>query len=134
MFNSSGIFHYDPLPNSKHYEPWWGLLKCDDQIVKYYAWLLKRQGVEVDTVSLWGTHISVFKGEVPPNNVNWKKYEDYEVEFNYNHIIRFDNGRHAWIDIYSEDLSAIREELGFPFKPWFHLTIGRIKNHIIHMV
>jgi hypothetical protein len=126
MFTSSGIFHYDPLPGTKHYEPWWALLSCDQQIAEYYAWFLKRQGVEVETANLWGVHVSVLKGEVPPNLENWGKYEDFEVEFHYNHFIRHDNGKHAWVDIYSEDLSAIRQELGFPAKPWYHLTIGRL--------
>lgn len=126
MFTSTGIFHYDPLPGTKHYQPWWGLVSCDLELLTYYAWFLTRYGIEVETSNLWGPHISVLKGEEPPNPAAWKKYEDYEVEFHYNHIIRFDNGRHAWVDIYSEDLSAIREELGFPPKPWFHMTIGRL--------
>jgi hypothetical protein len=126
MFTSTGILHYDPLPGSKHYEPWWGLLQCDDQIAKYYTWHLKRHGVEVDPANLWGVHVSILKGESPPKPEVWGKYEDYEVEFHYNHLIRYDNGKHAWVDVYSEDLSKIREELGFAPKFWYHLTIGRL--------
>ena len=128
MFTSTGILHYDPGQGSKQFDPWWALLTCDDEIAKYYAWQLKRRGVEVypNDKSLWGTHLSVLKGAEPPNPQAWGKYEGYEVQFHYTHLIRFDNGKHAWVDVYSEELSEIRLELGFDAKPWYHLTIGRL--------
>ena len=128
MFTSTGILQYDPGKGSKQFVPNWALLICDDDVSRYYAWLLKKYGLESypNSHGLWGTHISVLKGDSLPNPQNWGKYEGYEVEFHYNHIIRFDNGRHAWLDVYSEDLSAIRQELGFGFKPWYHLTVGRL--------
>lgn len=128
MFTSTGILQYDPGKGQKHYDPWWGLLLCDDEVSKYYAWQLRKHGLEVfpNDKGLWGTHVSVLKGEVPPNPQAWGKYEGYEVQFHYSHIIRFENGKHAWVDVYSEELSAIREELGFGFKPWYHMTVGRL--------
>jgi len=128
MFTSSGILQYDPGKGLKHFDPWWALLVCDDEVSRYYAWLLKRHGVEVypNDKGLWGTHVSVLKGAVPPNQDNWGKYQDFEVEIHLNHLVRYDNGKHAWVDVYSEDLSAIRQELGFDAKPWYHLTIGRL--------
>jgi hypothetical protein len=126
MFTTSGIFHYDPLPGTKHYEPWWGLARCDSQLSDYYAWLLERHGIEVETTNLWGTHVSVLKGEAPLRPEHWGKYEGFEVELHYNHLVRYDNGKHAWVDVYSDDLSEIRQELGFVAKPWYHLTVGRL--------
>lgn len=128
MFTSTGILHYDPGLGTKQYDPWWALLVCDDEVSRYYAWLLKRNGVEVypNDKGLWGTHISVLKGDPPPIPEPWGKYKNYEVEFHYNHLVRFDNGKHAWVDVYSEDLSMIRQELGFDSKPWYHMTIGRL--------
>lgn len=128
MFTSTGILQYDPGKGLKHFDPWWALLICDDDLAKYYAWLLKRNGVEVypNDKGLWGTHVSVLKGDVPTNQNLWAKYEGYEVEFHYNHLLRYDNGKHAWVDVYSEDLSAIRQELGFDAKHWYHMTIGRL--------
>lgn len=128
MFTSTGVLQYDPGLGQKKFEPWWALLLCDNEISRYYAWQLKRQGVEVygNDKGLWKTHISVMKGDIPPDSTLWRKYDGYEVEFNYTHLIRHDNGEHAWVDVYSEDLSAIRQELGFPFKPWYHLTVGRL--------
>lgn len=67
MFTSTGILHYDPGQGQKHYEPWWALLVCDDEVARYYAWQLKKHGVEVypNDKGLWGTHVSVLKGEAP---------------------------------------------------------------------
>lgn len=128
MFTSTGILHYDPTVGLKHTEPWWALLLCDNEIARYYASQLKNYGIEVysNDKGLWKTHISVMKGELPPNLEAWKKYDGQEVEFHYSHIIRSENGEHAWVDVYSEDLSDIRQELGFDFKPWFHMTVGRL--------
>lgn len=133
MHTSTGILRYD-CNQGKYVEPWWALLECDQQIADYYTWHLKKRGIEVvsNSKGLWGTHISVMKGETPPHPEFWKKYQGYEVEFNYTHLIRHDNGEHAWVDVYSEDLSAIRQELGFPFKPWYHLTIGRLVRPYTH--
>lgn len=127
MFESSGILHYDPLPNTKHFEPNWALLLLSDDIAAYYAWHMKKFGIEIDPHNLWGTHISVIKGdEVDP--VLWKKYDGFEVKFHYTHLVRYDNGKHAWVDVYSEDLSEIRKELGLEPKRWFHLTVGKLKR------
>lgn len=133
MFTSTGILQYDPGQGSKKFEANWALLMCDDELSRYYAWHLKKYGIETysNDKGLWKTHISVMKGDDVISPEAWGKYEGYEVEFHYNHIVRFDNGKHAWLDIYSEDLSAIREELGFPFKPWYHLTVGRLMRPVV---
>jgi hypothetical protein len=128
MFTSTGTLLYDPGKGLKKFDPWWALLLCDNEIARYYALQLKKQGIEVfsNDKGLWKTHISVMKGETPPNPEAWTKYDSMEVEFYYSHVIRSENGEHAWVDVYSEDLANIRQELGFGFKPWFHLTIGRL--------
>lgn len=128
MFTATGVLKYDPGKGTKGYDPHWALLMCDDEISAYYAWLLKRHGQEVHSndKGLWKTHVSVMKGEVPPILDKWGKYDGCELTFHYTNQIRYENGKHAWVDVYSEDLSAVREMYGFPFKPWYHLTIGRL--------
>lgn len=132
MFLASGIFQIDPLIGTKHFEKNWELLLTDQSILDYYAWLLLKQGIPVDgTKSLWGPHISVLKGEFVEEYIWYSlksKLNGIEVDFYYNHVIRFDNGRHAWVDVYSEDLGKIRQMFGFEYKPWYHMTIGRLKN------
>lgn len=128
MQSSTGILQYDPGKGSKNYDPDWAILICDDEISRYYANLVKKHGVELypNNKGLWGTHVSVLKGQPVPDPKAWAKYEGYEIEFHYTHLVRYDNGKHAWVDVYSENLSKIREELGFPPKYWYHLTIGRL--------
>ena len=128
MLNSTGILHYDPGVGTKNFDPNWAILLCDDEIARYYAWHLKRRGVELysNDKGLRKTHISVMKGADVPDPTAWGKYQDYEIQFHYTQIIRYDNGKHAWVDVYSEELSQIREELGFPPKYWYHMTIGRL--------
>lgn len=128
MLTSTGILQYDPGKGTKQFDPWWALLNCDDEISRYYAWQMKHHGIELysNNHGLWKTHVSVLKGDAPSDASLWAKYDGFEVEFHYNHIIRYDNGKHAWVDVYSEDLSKIREELGFPPKYWYHLTVGRL--------
>lgn len=128
MFSSTGVLQYDPGKGSKQFDPHWALVLCDDEISRYYAWHLKKWGQETysNDKGLWKTHVSALKGDEPPNPVSWAKYDGYEITFYYTHLIRYDNGKHAWVDVYSEDLSKIREELGFGPKYWYHMTIGRL--------
>lgn len=125
----TGRLIFDPLQGTKHFDPWWVLLVCDksDEIQKYYAWHLKKYGRNVMLAKLWGTHVSVVKGhlEEPSNKELWGKI-DREVEFNYAHTVRCDNGKHAWLDVYSPEISDIRVSLGLAPKEWFHLTIGTL--------
>lgn len=131
MFQSSGILHFDPLKGTRHFEEFWGLVQCEQDLAKYYAWHLNKFGIEVNIANLWGIHISLLKGEEVPKDT-WnsltKELEGLEIDFYYNHLIRFDNGKHAWVDVYSEDLSKVRKLFGFAPKPWFHMTIGRLKQ------
>lgn len=120
----TGYLVFDPLRGTKHFEPWWALLACDDQIPRYYAWFLARQGKPVWVTGLWGTHVSVVKHEEPPDKAAWGV--GGEVEFRYTPQVRWDNGKHAWLDVYSPALSQVRTSLGLPAKEWFHLTIGRL--------
>ena len=124
-YEGIGKLVFDPLRGTKHFDPWWMLVQCDDQITCYYAWFLRKYGRPVWVTRLWGTHVSVVKHEEPPNLELWGKI-DREVRFHYTNYIRSDNGLHAWLDCYSPELSEVRQELGLPAKEWFHMTIGRL--------
>lgn len=123
--SGTGTITFDMHRGTKHFEPWWALVICDDEIIRYYAWFLKKWGKPVDLSTLWKTHISWIKGDEPPHKRMWGKRQ--MVKFYYTNQIRFDNHKHAWLDVYSPDLSNLRQELGLPAKERYHLTIGRFR-------
>jgi hypothetical protein len=127
IHKTTGILEFDPKSGTKHFEPWWALLNCDDGIAEFYAWLLKGYGLVADTFKLWGTHVSVIKGQEPAIKAKWGSAQGRAVEYWYTNQIRWDNGKHAWLDVYSEEMSQIREEMGLSPKVRYHLTIGRLK-------
>lgn len=122
----TGKLIFDPKEGTKHFKPWWMLVSCDQGIVDLYRWFLKKYGLPTMPNKLWGPHISVIKHEEPPSKHLWQKLDD-EVEFRYSTNIRWDNDCHAWLDVYSPDLSLIRQEMGLRAKEWFHLTLGRLE-------
>lgn len=127
-YESEGRVQYDPGHGSRAFEPWWLILACDRGIVDYYAWLLLRHGISLQKGSTFGPHVSVVKGVEPPRREAWGLIDPGPVAFRYSNVVRWDNGRHAWLDVWSPELAAIRSRLGFdtPGKVTFHLTLGRL--------
>ena len=126
MYKSKGKLVFDYLKHTKHFEPWWAMVLCDREIQRYYAWHLLKWGVKVNIASPWGAHISVIKGEAPPDKKKWKLYHGTVLEFEYDPDIKWDNGEHAWANVYCQQLVDLRVELGLIYRPRFHLTIGRL--------
>ena len=136
-FSSIGKINYDPK-KGKSFDFWWAILECDNDILKYYKWLLFKEGIAIQKGSLWGAHITWIRGEEPPNKSFWGKYEGLEIEFRYSNFLRYDNGRHVWLDVYCPKFKEMREELGLqPLRPMsLHLTIGRLvvqRENIKHL-
>lgn len=133
QFEIQGTLLFDPGKGSKNFDEWWCLVQLDKEIASYYRWFLKRWGQETSSPNgLWGFHVSVIKGEEPKKNKNnWAKMNGKEVTIHYGSWINYSNGRHAWIDCYSDDLSEIREYYGLYVnnrKLKYHATLGRLKN------
>jgi hypothetical protein len=126
-YRSFGTLHFDPKPGTKHFEPWWALLVCDEGIVTLYSWFLKTYGLETEPNKLWGSHVSVIKGQEPNDKAAWGRDEGKRVEFWYTDKIRWDNDKHAWLDVFSPQMCQIREGIGLPGKSFYHLTLGRLK-------
>ena len=126
-FSSTGIILYD-YKKEESLEPFWSILQCDEEIINYYRWFLLRWGIAINKGSRWGPHVTWNRGEIPPNLSVWGKYEGLEITFRYSNYLRWDNGRHVWVDVYCPKLNDIRVELGLtPFYQMsFHLTIGRL--------
>ncbi len=126
-FSSSGKITYDPK-KGKYFEPWWAILECDPEILRYYKWLLLKEGIAIQKGSAWGAHITWIRGEEPPKKSFWGKYEALEIEFRYSNYLRYDNGRHVWLDVYCPKCNEMRQELELqPLNSMsLHLTIGRL--------
>lgn len=139
LLNGSGILIYDPpRPGMKSKTDWWIVVNTDNEICRYYRWWVwKRYMIELNQPS-WGAHISVLRGGKPQDDKLhlWKKHHGKIVTFQYSPYIRqtdrnIDGFNYFWfIDVWSEQLNNIREELGFPIlfdnKPiTYHITIGR---------
>jgi len=127
MFKGTGILQYDPKARIR-FDPWWLILKTDEQIVKYYQyWILKYYAAKFEK-TVWGSHVSVIRGSEPKHKNLWKKYQGKKIEFSYDNNIYQANPKFLCINAYSEELQHIREELGLsPIPPYgFHITIGRL--------
>lgn len=123
---SSGKLVFDPGQGTKHFEPWWAIVSCDEGIGAFYRWLCKRHGIPLNKNALWGPHISFIKGEQPLIQNKWGSI--IEVNFFYSNHIRIDNGRHAWLDVWSDDLIQLRDDFGLPpkVKMSYHMTLGNL--------
>ena len=128
---STGRIEYDPQQGTKYFEPWWALLICDQEIINYYCWFSRRYGRPIEKNYLWGAHVSVIKGEEPLAKELWG-HDWGKIELWYTSVIRYDNGCHAWLDVWCPKLHEIRESFGAPPKVnfgghprHFHLTLGR---------
>ncbi len=129
---SIGKLVYSPRTHLASSERWL-VLMCDDEISKYYRHLYTLQYPYVNgdrtgklTRPVWGTHISIIRGEFIPNFKLWRMDENKLVEFEYEPGV-IDNGEYYWLKATCPYLLNLREKYGLPREPRFglHLTIGR---------
>lgn len=97
----------------------------------YQHWIKKNYDVAFEK-TVWGSHISVVRGDEPLKKEAWNKYKNEKVPFTYSNKIY----RVHWffcVDVYSERLEEIRTELGLSRIPkhGFHLTIGRMNKQYL---
>lgn len=124
MYKSVGKLVHDPK-SLDHKRPFWLILECDDEIARYYKYLMfKERGIKLNPRSLWGTHVSVIRGE-KPNSGFWGKVSKEPIEFEYDGIVK-NTDKYYWIDIICPKLLEVRNYYGLPKNPYFnlHMTIG----------
>ena len=130
MFQATGRIRY-----SEHKEDakWWMVVDCDPEIGKYYRSLFAITHYHCKTLfrPAWEAHISVIRGEKPPNDKChlWRKYDGQLVKYYYDSQARGDDV-YVWLDVECDFLLDIREEMGLPRHPMYslHLTIGNLKH------
>ena len=126
-FPFKGIGYVKQVPGN------WIIVTCDPEIVRYYTWLCKTWGIQIEAGSRNGPHISLIKSELP-RYTNVSNILGKKVRFEYSNQLKT-NDYHVWVDVRSTDMSSIRQMVGLPEKPFhsFHLTIGRLKLSIGHV-
>ena len=123
VFESRGRAAYEIDSKGGH----WAFLLCDPDILEYYRWHLLKWGCKTVKCSGWGSNVTWVRNESPTILEPWGR--DYgDIPFQYSNIIRGDNGRHAWIDVWCPYLHELRASLGLPpkAKESFHLTLGEL--------
>ncbi|AFA44301.1 hypothetical protein DIDNDMLP_00476 [Klebsiella phage KP13-7] len=131
MISLEGTLQYDPPRTIKNNRPYWLVLNLPDEIVKYYQWFVRKELFIDIKDPLHSAHVSIVRGEVPPNIDMWKKYDGMKLQFQYYPYITMkkDNknpGNFFFIEFDSDEIMSIRDELGLysKYSEW-HFTIGR---------
>ena len=136
-FQSQGTFRFSPPLNKKgditrrdgQTTQWWLILECDREIGRYFRHLyeLKHHHTKQLQEPLWGSHISVIRGEVPPNLAEWKSLDGQKVTFEYGFEIEFYQ-QFAVVSAQCNQALDYREALGLEREPSYplHLTIGNV--------
>jgi len=102
---------------------------CDDQLSQYYRQLYRQEYFYRPKLQrpVWGTHISICRGEVIPNAAAWGFAANKFINFEYEAGVK-NNHEYFWLKVHCDELCAIRELFGLKREPQFglHLTIGRV--------
>lgn len=124
---SIGKLVYSPRTHLSSSERWL-VLMCDDEISKYYRCMFSKEYPWKGKLTrpVWGTHISVIRGEFIPNIKLWGLDANKIIEFEYDGGV-IDNGEYYWLKAKCPYLSTLREKYGLSKEPrfGFHLTVGR---------
>ncbi|WP_375347355.1 hypothetical protein ACEWPB_28850 (plasmid) [Priestia megaterium] len=66
-FEAKGKIVYDPAVG-KAFDAWWVIIQCPEVILNYYHyWIVKETGLRLNK-PLFGSHISMIRGEEPLKN------------------------------------------------------------------
>lgn len=130
-FKASGKLVYSPKTHLKDSSRWL-VLMGDEELSKYYRALYHQEFFYRPKLTrpVWGTHVSIVRGEVIPNAQAWGFAANKFINFEYEPGIK-DNGEYYWLKVYCDELAAIRELFGLKREPQFgfHLTIGRTTDN-----
>src|SRR4051812_19721164 len=112
-----GTFRYSPELRKGSWERrdggttrWWLTIDCDPELGRYLRQLYAMATYRTCTIQapLWGTHISVSRGEEPPDPSGWGRLQGAEVEFDYEPGVRETDG-YLWAAVTCERALGVRE-------------------------
>ncbi len=74
----------------------------------------------------WDSHVTVVRDERPQYEQFWDRHAGRDIGFEYDNRI-LGTGEYFWVEVYSEALHDLREELGLARMPEipFHISIGK---------
>lgn len=130
---SIGKLVYSPRSHLGPSTEKWLVLMCDDEISKYYCYLYSKEYKYLNggystklTRPVWGTHISIVRGEFIPNFNLWGIDSNKIIQFEYDPGVK-SNGEYFWLEVKCPYLSDLRVKYGLSKEPKFgyHMTIGR---------
>lgn len=129
VYKSQGKIKYDPRIERGTFQPWWVILQCDRELLRYYQHIYQTLYWKKLQTAMWGAHASIVRGEKPKDLDAWKRFDGKIIEFSYEYEGGFHtNGQHFWIKVWSEEFSEIRKSLGLSEAPRvpYHLSIGAL--------
>lgn len=108
----------------------WALLECDDEIGKLYRSLYCLDYFYKPRIQkpLWGSHISIIRGETELDQKIAEEIKGRSIEFYY--IPKMEtNGCHFYLPVICPIFDTIRGEFGLgPSIVNYHLSIGNLRN------
>lgn len=133
-----GTFRYSPELRTGSLERrdggstrWWLIIDCDPELGRFlrHLYTLATYRTRAIQAPLWGTHISVIRGEQPPNQTEWGRLQGAEVQFDCEPQVQETDG-YLWVAVVCEQALEQRELLGLPREPQppLHLTIGNLRS------
>jgi hypothetical protein len=127
-WKSSGKLVYSPKTHLRNADRWL-ILQCDEQLAAYYRALYRQEWFYRPKLirPVWGSHISVLRGEKIPNADLWGLGANSIIQFEYEPGVK-SNGEYYWLTVHCEELKGVRLAYGLSPEPQFgfHLTIARI--------
>lgn len=108
---------------------WWVILDSDPELGRLLRHLYQQARFRTVTPQppLWGTHVSVIRGEEPPDKTLWKRRDGERVEMQYEFEVQETRG-YLWVPVWCLPANELRLELGLSADPTpsMHLTFGNL--------
>jgi hypothetical protein len=128
------LLTYDPKAKSIDSKPWWLILQGCEELARYYREMYNHyyrgSGKKLNKPA-WGSHVSIIRGEEPPNKNLWLLRAGETVTFEYDTELH-SNDVYCWLKVRCDAMLDLREQFGLPRNPIhdLHLTVGIDQNGI----
>lgn len=137
-YSTVGTFRYSPVIRGESTirrdggsTEWWLIIDIDPELGRYLRaeYSRSRYRMVQPQPPLWGTHVSVIRGEEPVEKSAWKKFDGEKVEVWYEWEV-VQTREYLWLPVDCPRARVIREELGLSPDPTptLHLTFGNTKG------